>query len=138
MPDLRMPNINSVTITGRLCRDPEMRHTPSGLAVTKLVVAVDGAWKDGKATDTMFLACTAWDKTATWCTDNLAKGDPVLVEGRLKQDEWEDKATGAKRTAINLTIRRIQILVWKDKGKKPTANTPKSEPTPQTEDEVLF
>lgn len=119
MSDLRLPEINTVTLAGRLTRDPELKYLPSGSAVCKLGLAVGRRYrtKDGEQReDTLFINVDTWNKSAEWCGENLRKGRPVLVEGRLKSDEWEDRNTGQKRTMINVMATRVQALDWEDRG----------------------
>ncbi len=143
MSDLRMPDLNKVTLVGRLTRDPELRYIQSGTAVCDLGLAVSRFYrtKDGeKREETLFINVNVWDKTAEFCGENLKKGRPILVEGRLKSDEWEDKNTGQKRTAIKVQGVRIQQLDWDDRGgSRPSAPPdprPIEEPVP--EDDIPF
>jgi len=85
---------NHTTIVGNLVEDPEVRFTSSGIAVANLRVAVthriqqDGEWRDG---DTSFLKVNVWRSQAEHLTDSLAKGDRVMVTGRLRQRSWETR-----------------------------------------------
>jgi single-strand DNA-binding protein len=107
-----MANETVVTAVGNLTGDPELRFTPSGAAVAKLTVAstprtldrASGEWKDG---DALFLRCTAWRDLAEHIAESLHKGDRVIVQGRLKQENWEDKDTGGKRSAIVMEVDEI-------------------------------
>ncbi len=122
MSDLRMPDINKVMLAGRLTRDPELRYTPAGLALCKLGIASTRYFKgrDGeRKEDTLFVDVTVWDKMAEYCGQNLRKGRAVLVEGRLKMDSWEDKASGQKRTKLDIQAMRVQELDWADRGGAP-------------------
>ena len=93
-------SINQVILMGRLTRDPEMRTTPSGKNVTDFSLAVD---RFGDSDQADFFNVTAWDKTAELVVKYLAKGRRVLVQGSLRQDSWEDKDTGKKRSSITIT-----------------------------------
>jgi single-strand DNA-binding protein len=104
-----MLSINKVLITGRLTRDPETKYLPSGMAVTTLGVAVNrrfqdksGEWRD----DTCFIDVEAWGKTAERCAETLKKGQPVFVEGRLKQDSWE--RDGVKQSKIRISADTVK------------------------------
>lgn len=119
MSDLRMPDVNSVTLVGRLTRDPELKYLNTGSAVCKLGLAVSRRYrtKTGEQQEeTLFINVDTWNKSAEWCGENLKKGRPVLVEGRLKSDEWEDRTTGQKRTSISVYATRVQTLDWEDRG----------------------
>ncbi len=65
---------------------------------------------------TTFVDFTCWDKQAEFVGETLKKGRPVLIEGRLKSDSWEDKNTGAKRTKLEITAQRISPLTWDEDG----------------------
>ena len=143
MSDLRMPDLNRVILAGRLTSDPELKYLPSGLPMCKLRLAVSRVYKgrDGdKKEDTMFINLTVWDKYAEFCNDRLKKGRPVLVEGRLTSNDWEDKATGQKRSMIELRVDRIQQLDWDDRGGEGGGERPQprrfEEPIP--EDDIPF
>lgn len=119
MADLRMPDFNKVFLTGNLTRDPELKYLPSGMAVCKLGLAVSRRYKTKEGEqreDTLFINIDTWAKSAEYCGQNLKKGMPILVEGSLRSDEWEDKASGQKRTAIKVTAERVQRMSWDDRG----------------------
>lgn len=145
MSDLRMPDVNKVLLAGRLTRDPELRYLPSGVPVCKMGLAVSRNFrtKEGeRREETMFINVTAWRATAEYCGQRLKKGRPLLVEGRLRSDEWEDKTTGQKRTSIEVQAERVQQLDWdsQDGGgggsSKPVEPRVIEEPVP--EDDIPF
>ena len=89
-----MANFNKVLLVGNLTRDPELKHTPSNQAVAQIGWQSNRQFntKDGeKREETTFVDCEAWGRTAEVMCQYLAKGRPVLVEGRLKLDQWQDK-----------------------------------------------
>jgi len=106
-----MANLNKVMLMGNLTQDPELRHTPSGTAVTDLRLAVNRVWFDKqtseKKEETVFIDVTLWDRTAENACQYLSKGRPVFVEGRLKMDEWNDKESGQKRSKISVTAENV-------------------------------
>lgn len=115
MADLKMPDINRVTLAGRLTRDPELRYIQSGTALCKVGLAVSRKFKgkDGNMSEeTLFINVTVWGKSAEYVGEKIKKGDPVLVEGRLTSNEWEDQETGKRRTAVEVTADRVQSLSW--------------------------
>jgi len=119
MADLRMPDLNKVLLAARLTRDPEARVLPNGTALCKLGLAHSRKFrtKEGEQKEeTLFINATCWGKTAEYVRDHYKKGRPVLVEGRLKFDEWEDKASGQKRSTIEITAERVEGLDWEDRG----------------------
>ena len=146
MSDLRMPDLNKVFLAGRLTRDPELKYLPQGTAVCKLGLAVSRFYKgkDGeKKEDTLFIDVTVWEKTAEYCGERLRKGRPVLVDGRLKSNDWEDKTTGQKRTKIEVQGLSIRELDWEDRsGGGGAASAAKPAPReieePIPEDDVPF
>jgi len=109
-----MANFNKVIIVGNITRDIELRYTPSGTAVADITVAVNEKRKDQETT--AFVDCTMWDKTAENCAEYLGKGSPILVEGRLQQDNWEDKETGKKRSKLKVVASNVQFLSNKGEG----------------------
>jgi single-strand DNA-binding protein len=110
-------NINSVVLVGNLTKDPELRHTPSGTAVTTLRIAVNDRVKRGEEwTDAAYyFDVTVWGRTAENCAQYLAKGRPVGVQGKLTWREW-DAQDGTKRQAVEIVADNIQFLGGRDGG----------------------
>lgn len=124
MATFSMIDLNKVLIAGRLTRDPELRYTSSGTAVTTLPLAVSRKYtsKTGeKKEDTCFINVVAWQKSAEFCAEYLSKGRAVLVEGRLQSRSWETD-TGQKRSTVEVVAQRVQFLEWV--GKEDAAETP--------------
>ena len=86
-------SINQVIIMGRLTRDPEMRTTTTGKSIARFSLAVDRQTQDDQAD---FFDVTAWEKLGELANQYLSKGRRCLVQGRLRQDTWDDKDTGKK------------------------------------------
>ena len=103
-----MFNINSVTIGGNTCRDPELRYTPGGTAVTNLSIASNRSRKD-KDDEVVFIDVVCWNKTAEIVVDQVKQGTPVTVQGRLSMSKWTDQATGAARSKIEITADIVTI-----------------------------
>jgi single-strand DNA-binding protein len=102
-----MPGINHLTFGGNLARDPELRVTPNGTAICNFSVANNRTWKDESGadrSDVTFLDCEAWGKTGEIIQKFFVKGSPIIVWGRVKMDQWEDKTSGQKRSKLKLTI----------------------------------
>ena len=100
-----MASFNKVILMGNLTRDVELRYTPSGTAVTEIGLAVNDRRKDANGQwvdETTFVDITLWGRTAEVCNEYLGKGSGVLIEGRLKLDQWDDKQTG--RNAANWAL----------------------------------
>ena len=93
--------LNHITIMGRLTRDPELRRTGSGVAVTSFTVAVDRDFggKEGGERETDFIDCVAWRQTGEFVSKYFAKGRMAVVSGRLQIRNWTDKEGNKRRTA---------------------------------------
>lgn len=134
--DLKIPEINSVTLSGHLGGDPELRYTPSGKAVCEFSLAVDsrrrgegGKWE----TETSWFRVECWEKVAEWVAQDLKKGAPVIIEGKLSTNEWVDKDSGKKQSKTRVVARRVQSLVWPDDGSQRDTPPPQRERPEQTE-----
>jgi single-strand DNA-binding protein len=106
-----VPSMNRVILVGNLTKDPEVRYTPSGTAVGDLRLAINRRYKgtDGEFRDeTCFVGVTAWGRQAETCGEYLRKGAPVMIEGRLKYDEWEKD--GQKHNRLSVVAERVQFL----------------------------
>ena len=108
-----MANINRVVLVGNLTRDPELRHTPSGMAVCSLRLAVNTRRKDsstGEWTEKPnYFDVTVWGNQGENCAQYLAKGRPVAIDGRLEWREW-DAQDGTKRQAVEIIADTVQFL----------------------------
>ena len=145
MSDLRLPDLNKVLIAGRLTADPDLKYTSSGMAFCKLRLANTRHFKkrDGsKAEETCFVDATLWDKQAEWVGESLKKGRPVLIEGSLKTDQWEDKNSGQKRSKIEIKAQRVTPLDWDNdgggRGRPAETPAPRVIEEPIPEDDIPF
>ena len=100
-------SINQVILLGRLTRDPEQRTTASGKNVVSFSIAVDRQSQDDQAD---FFNITAWDKLGDLVMQYLSKGRRVLIQGRLRQDSWEDKDTGKRQSRFEVTASDVTFL----------------------------
>ena len=100
-------SINQVILLGRLTRDPEQRTTTSGKNVVSFSIAVDRQTQDDQAD---FFNVVAWEKLGDLVMQYLSKGRRVLVQGRLRQDTWEDKETGKRQSRIEVTATDVTFL----------------------------
>lgn len=93
--------LNHITIMGRLTRDPELRHTASGVAVTSFTIACDRDFnpKDGSEKETDFIDCNAWRGTGEFVAKHFSKGSMAVVSGRLQIRTWTDKDGNKRRNA---------------------------------------
>lgn len=108
-----MTNLNKVLLIGNLTKDPELRYTQSGLAVCDVRLAVNRRFQsqNGETRDeSCFLDVTVFGKRCEAFSRFFTKGKPVYIEGRLKQDTWDDKATGQKRSKITVVAEDWQFV----------------------------
>lgn len=108
-----MPSYNKVILMGNLTRDPETRTTPSGSTICKIGLAVNRTFtgQDGqKKDDTTFVDCDAFGKTAEAIAKWMTKGRAILIEGRLRTDQWQDKDTGKQRSKLGVIIESFQFV----------------------------
>ena len=113
-----MANYNKVFLMGNLTRDPELRYTPGGTAVTEFGIAVNRQWKgqDGnKRDETCFVDITAWGRQAEVLSEYMKKGRPLFVEGRLQLDSWEGK-DGQKRSKLRVILEGFQFMGGRGEG----------------------
>ena len=139
-------NINRVIVVGNLTRDPELRHTPSGMAVCSLRIAVNSTRKDesGQWVDKPnYFDVTVWDKQGENCAQYLAKGRPVAIDGRLEWREWEQD--GNKRQAVEIVADNVQFLGGRQDGEGAPAYVPAGAassgddfPTSPADDDIPF
>jgi single-strand DNA-binding protein len=107
-----MANLNKVMIIGNVTRDPEVKYTPKGSAVTDLGIAVNRTYKVGeeRKEEVTYVDVTLWGRLAEIAGEYCRKGKPVYIEGRLQLDSWEDKATGQKRSKLRVVGEEMQLL----------------------------
>jgi len=128
-----MASFNRVVLMGNLTRDPEVRYTTGGTAVTDVSLAINRYRTDKNTNErieeTTFVEVTLWGRTAEIAGEYLGKGRPVLIEGRLQQDQWEDKESGQKRTKLKVVGESMQLLGGRESGGGGGAPRPQSAPT---------
>ena len=101
-------SFNQVTLMGNMTRDPEGKFATSGMAISSFTIAVNRKWKDKE--EVSFIDCTAFGKTAELIQKFFTKGKPILVSGRLKQDTWEDRNTGQKRSKLGVIVETMTFV----------------------------
>ncbi len=129
-----------ITIEGNLAGDPELSFTPSGKAVVKFAVATNNRyqdrqsqeWKDG---ETSYWRCTAWEQLAENCAQSLAKGNAVMVSGRIAQKTWEKD--GERKSSVEVTATNVApSLKWATaqvtRNQRPAATTSASQAPAQS------
>lgn len=108
-----MASFNKVILVGNLTRDPELRYTPKGMAIAKIGLAVNRNWTNEageKKEEVTFVDVDAFGRQAETLAQYMKKGSPLLVEGRLKLDQWDDKQTGQKRSKLGVIVEGFQFL----------------------------
>lgn len=145
-----MANVNKTITIGRFVRDPDIRTTPRGTLVANFELAVNRSFSNGdgeKTEETTFIGFAAWNKTAEIIERYCHKGDELYVEGRLVNENWEDKETGKKRTKTKVIVENIQLMGKKrdDSGEERGQERRRQEPTGRTsgtdeasDDEIPF
>jgi len=156
-----MANLNKVQLIGNITRDPEVKYTPKGNAVTDLGMAINRYYTTEtgeKREDVTFVDVTLWGRQAEIAGEYCRKGRPVYIEGRLQLDSWEDKATGQKRNKLRVVGDSMQLLGPKPgssgssgheeeggysrppagKFNAPRGGAPAASPQPEEEDDIPF
>lgn len=109
-----MASFNKVILVGNLTRDPQVKYTTGGTAVTEIGLAVNRRWLDKQSNqwkdETTFVDITLWGRTAEIAGEYLAKGRSVLIEGRLQLDTWDDRETGQKRSKLRVVGENMTML----------------------------
>src|SRR5580692_4362966 len=112
-----MANYNRIVLLGNLTRDPQLKYLPSQMAVAEFGMAVNHKFKgrDGQdREEILFIDCPIFGKGAEIINQYVQKGRPLLVEGRLKYDTWEDKQGGGKRSKHSVVVDNFQLLGGRD------------------------
>jgi single-strand DNA-binding protein len=125
-----MASFNKVILAGNLTRDPELRYLPKGTAVAAFSLAVNRTWKteSGESKEEVnFIDVEAFGRQAEVIAQYMRKGRPLLVEGRLKQDSWEDKTTHQKRNKLKVVLEGFTFIDSKgpEGGGPPSGDAPR-------------
>jgi single-strand DNA-binding protein len=113
-----MASFNQVILIGNLTRDVELRHTPSNQTVANIGMAMNRQYqtKDGERREEVtFVDCEAWGRQAEVMAQYLSKGRPVMIQGRLKLDTWQDKE-GGNRSKLKVVVENFQFLGSREGG----------------------
>ena len=128
--------MNVVALMGFLTRDVEVRYTPSGAAIGTSAIALNRKWRNEAGElqeEVSFIDLVMFGKTAKTAAEYLKKGSPLAIEGRLKQDRWDDKVTGKPRSRVQVIVDRLNFVPrQKNDGPDPAA---KPAPMPHVERE---
>ena len=114
-----MANLNKVMLIGNLTRDPELKYTPKGMAIAQLGLAVNRVWSNEageKQEEVTFIDVEMFGRKAEVAAEYLKKGRPVFIEGRLKLDSWDDKASGQKRSKLKVVGESLEFLGSREGG----------------------
>lgn len=133
--------INSVTVSGNLTKDPELRSTSGGVAVANFRLAFNerrknsaGEWDDHAG----YVSVTVWKGQGEWLAGNVKKGDGIVVSGRLHFNEW-DANDGGKRSELTIVANDVQVIRQKDGG---SSSAPRADaggqPPPPSDDDIPF
>lgn len=136
-----MASFNKVILIGNLTRDPELRYTPKGTAVAKIGLAVNRTWRTetGETKEEVtFVDVDAFGRQAETLGQYMKKGRPIMIEGRLRLDTWEDKQTNQKRSKLGVVMESFQFLDYgggrggsEDGGRPPAAGRAPAQAAPQ-------
>ena len=145
-------SLNQCNFIGNLTRDPELRYTPSNMAITSFGLALNHKWKD-KATGDMkeevtFIDCEAWGKTGEIINQYFKKGAIIFLSCRAKLDQWEDKNGGGKRSKVKFVVDSFEFCgggkreesgeedqTRKPQGQQRPPQKQASKPQPQQQDD---
>jgi single-strand DNA-binding protein len=114
-----MANVNKVILIGNVTRDPEVKFTSKGSAVTDIGLAINRNYtldNGEKREETTFVDVELWGRLAEIAGEYAKKGRPLYVEGRLRMDTWEDKASGQKRSRMKVVGENLQLLGGRTEG----------------------
>lgn len=133
-----MASFNKVILMGNLTRDPESRVTPTGTTIVKFSLAINERYKDKETA--VFVECDAFQKTAEFVSKYFSKGDPILVEGKLRLDTWEDSSTGQRRSKLGVVVNNAGFVGGKggdnaQQQEEPRRETKQYAPPPDRQQE---
>ena len=120
-----MSSFNKVIIMGNLTREVDLRYTQTGKAVAEMNVAVNR--KNGDRDEVCFLKVVVWGNFADNCHRYLTKGSKVMVEGYLRQDNWEDRRTGNKRSSLSIVAETVQFISSPRQGQGTSTPPPRND-----------
>ena len=127
-----MANYNKVILIGNLTRDPELRYTAKGVAIATIGLAVNRSWRDSASgelkEEVTFVDIESFGKQAETLGQYMKKGSPLMVEGRLRLDTWEDKQTNQKRSKLRVVLESFQFLGSGSNREPGNPDAPRSRP----------
>jgi single-strand DNA-binding protein len=128
-----MASFNRVILAGNLTRDPELRYTPKGTAVSRITLAVNRNYQTEtgeRKEEVTFIDVDVWGRQAETIAQYMRKGRPLLVEGRLKLDTWEDKNTHQKQSKLKVVLESFTFIDSRggQEGAGPAPEAPRPRP----------
>jgi single-strand DNA-binding protein len=138
-----MASFNKVILIGNLTRDPELKFLPKGTGVCNISMAVNRRWKTEageEREDVYFADCKAFGRQAETLSQYVKKGHPLMIEGRLTREEWDDKKSGEKKFATRIMIESFQFLKSREEGAAPAPRreaAPAAAPKPDLDGDDL-
>jgi len=139
-----MASYNRFIAVGNLTRDPELKYTPKGQACAQIGMATNRKYKTESGEEkeeVCFFDVLAWGKQAEVICQYLKKGNPLMIEGRLKLEQWDDKNTGQKVSKLRVALEQFQFLGGKQEGQgSPQSSAPavSQSENPEDPDRVPF
>ena len=119
--DVTMSNFNQVILMGNFTRDPQLSYTPNQTPVVEFGLAVNRKWKgeDGsQREEVLFVECQCYGKRAEVIAKHFTKGNPIFVQGRLKQERWEKD--GTQHSRIRIIVESFEFIGRKESGNEPS------------------
>ncbi len=139
MPEFRLPMLNRVFMAGNLTRDPELRHTSSGVPVANFRIASNRYYRsqDGeRKEDVCYINVVAWQRLGELVGERLHKGSAVLVEGELQSRSW-DAEDGSRRTVVEIRAFRVQFLNKLEESRTDSSTEEQSEDKPAPMEDIV-
>ncbi len=130
-----MSSFNKVILMGNLTRDPTLSNLPSGTAVCEFGMAINETWRDKdtkeKRERVCFVELRAFGGTADTINQYMSKGKPILVEGKLRFDQWEAKDGGGKRSKLYVVVDGFRFVGSKDDNEASSVGAEPKQDSPQ-------
>ena len=122
--------LNVAVLTGRLCADPELRKTQSGVSVVSFCIAVDRRYKSGEDRQADFINVTAWRSTAEFVDRYFRKGDMIALQGSIQTRKYQDK-DGNNRTAVEVLAEQVHFAGSRRECRNEPGAAPQNASSPQ-------
>ena len=130
-------NMNQIIVSGRMVKDLELKYTQQGTAVGTGSIAVDRRFSKDKEKETDFFNFVAWGKTAEFMSERVAKGNRVILQGRLQTRSYEAK-DGTKRYVTEIVVEQVEPIDWAEKNEQKLNVDMFSDMTPVDESGLPF